>query len=1013
MIVLHAAFCEDSLLLWAESSLDERPKTRVRRNDAPAAPFDAGPSALLAAAAEVGIPLASTKRPTQEVIAWLPSHPKGPISSTTLSDDLPAALAPWVVTALALDLQQAIPLLAACAGKKVLRPGLIAGSDVAYWVAALQFAAGLVMRGQFLPGLREDDQRWRAIWQPVIAGSDNAKLQALAQAMPPAARAVRLKASDAPPEAAPQLIVGQFLEFAVSALVRSDHRPATATVFDSIHDRWMSALQAGDGAIKATANELSLLLSQIESWQRPIQLSAKAPFRLCFRLEEPPEDTDPWLLRFLLQGNRDPSLLIPVVEALRRNKRSSVALGDDAAATREYLLISLGQAAAIYPAIEASLEERAPDYLTLDASGAHRFLSETAAALEQSGFGVMLPAWWTRKGSQSKLLVRAHVKSPKMTGHAGLSLESLVQFDWQLALGDAAISSSELTALAKLKAPLVKIRGQWVEVDADQIKAALNFLNSNSSGTATVGEVVRMSLGVQETPAQLEVGQVTATGWVADLLSHLEGSRSFEELPPPVELRAILRPYQKIGYSWMHYLKQWGLGACLADDMGLGKTVQALALLLRARTENSGRPVLLVCPTSVVGNWQKEAQRFAPDLAVLVHHGITRNKGEAFKAEAARHAVVLSSYSLLHRDADILSDVPWSGVILDEAQNIKNPETKQARAARSLKTGWRMALTGTPVENNVGDLWSLMEFLNPGFLGSESSFKKRFFVPIQVYGDQDAAARLRRVTGPFILRRLKTDKSIIIDLPEKLEMKVFCTLTKEQASLYSAIVKNAESAIDASAGIERKGLVLATLTKLKQVCNHPAHFLKDHSEISGRSGKLSRLTEMLEETLEAGDRSLIFTQFTEMGHLMRRHLQETFGVEVLYLHGATPKGQRDHMVERFGGPNGPPIFLLSLKAGGTGLNLTAANHVFHFDRWWNPAVENQATDRAFRIGQTRNVQVHKFVCAGTLEEKIDEMIERKKDVAGQVMGTGEGWLTELSNAELKNLFALRKEAVGE
>ena len=358
--------------------------------------------------------------------------------------------------------------------------------------------------------------------------------------------------------------------------------------------------------------------------------------------------------------------------------------------------------------------------------------------------------------------------------------------------------------------------------------------------------------------------------------------------------------------------------------------------------------------------------------------------------------------------------VPWSAIALDEAQNIKNPETKQAQTARSLAADCRIALTGTPVENNVGDLWSIMEFLNPGFLGSQSAFKRRFFLPIQVDRDSHAVERLKRLTGPFILRRLKSDTRIIADLPEKMEMKVFCPLTREQATLYAAVVKEASEAIEQADGIQRKGLVLATLTKLKQVCNHPAQFLGDNSAIPNRSGKLARLTEMVEEVLAEGDRALVFTQFTEMGELLRSHLQETFAREVLFLHGGVAKKARDHMVERFQqDEDAPPIFLLSLKAGGTGLNLTRANHVFHFDRWWNPAVENQATDRAFRIGQTRRVQVHKFLCQGTLEERIDEMIERKKDIAANVVGTGEGWLTELSTEELRNLFALRAEAVQE
>ncbi len=448
--------------------------------------------------------------------------------------------------------------------------------------------------------------------------------------------------------------------------------------------------------------------------------------------------------------------------------------------------------------------------------------------------------------------------------------------------------------------------------------------------------------------------------------------------------------------------------------MGLGKTVMALALLQRDWETRGRRPVLLVCPTSVVGNWQKEAARFAPDLPVMVHHGVSRRRGAAFAQEAGRQAMVISSYALLHRDVDTLKQVPWVGVILDEAQNIKNPETKQARAARALTADYRLALTGTPVENSVGDLWSLMEFLNPGFLGTQTAFKRTFFVPIQAGRDPEAVTQLKRLTGPFILRRLKTDKAIIADLPEKLEMKVFCTLTREQASLYAAVVQEASSALDATEGIERRGLVLATLSKLKQVCNHPAQFLGDNSAIPGRSGKLARLTEMLEEILQVGDRALVFSQFAEMGEILRRHLQETFGREVLFLHGGVPKAQRDRMIARFQGDgDGPPVFILSLKAGGTGLNLTRATHVFHFDRWWNPAVENQATDRVFRIGQTMNVQVHKFLCVGTLEEKIDELIERKQALAEGIVGTGEGWLTELSTAELKALFALRKEAVGE
>jgi SNF2 family DNA or RNA helicase len=634
------------------------------------------------------------------------------------------------------------------------------------------------------------------------------------------------------------------------------------------------------------------------------------------------------------------------------------------------------------------------------------------------GFGVLLPAWWTRKGTKLRLSLRASVKSPAMQGGSGLSLDEIVQFDWQVALGDQPLALQELEALARLKAPLVKVRGQWVQVNASEIQAALDFWKNNQTGTAAARDIVRMALGAATMPGDLAFAGVTAVGWIGDFLARLEGRATFEELQAPPRFCGTLRPYQVRGYSWLAFLRRWGLGACLADDMGLGKTVQTLALIQRDWESNGKRPSLLVCPVSVVGNWQKEAARFTPGLPVLVHHGVGRRKGPAFRKLAQEHALVLSSYGLVHRDALVLQEVQWAGVILDEAQNIKNPETKQAQAARSFPADYRIALTGTPVENHVGDLWSIMEFLNAGFLGSRAEFKRTFFFPIQANHDPEAIERLKKLTGPFVLRRLKTDKTIISDLPDKLEMKVFCTLTKEQASLYAAVIADMEKALkSAKERIQRKGVILATLSKLKQVCNHPAHFLGDNSPIPARSGKLARLTEMLEEAVDEGDRALVFTQFSEMGEILKRHLQETFGREVLFLHGSLSKKQRDQIVARFqagaAAADGPRLFVLSLKAGGTGLNLTAANHVFHFDRWWNPAVENQATDRAFRIGQTRNVQVHKFVCLGTVEEKIDDMIERKQQIAARVVGTGEGWITELSNAQLKELFALRKEALAE
>ncbi len=1007
MIVLHGAFCVGELLLWGESP---KPEGRKRKYSSP---YDAGAKGLLAAVRQSG--------QTREAMAWLPTIAGQPLASSALisSDPVPAgdcAVEPWRVTVLPLDAEGCESLLMLCSGKelageKVLQPGVVIGEDLMYWAQALRFSAALVTRQQFLPDLVSTPKSFYARWTPVVTGEDIKRLADLGTAMPPVARALS-DDGNSPPVAGAQTVVSSFIAMAVDRMVRSTAAAArTKGPSESIHDTWLDALRSRDGEMTGDVAQVRELAAQVREWRRPIQVAAAAPYRLCFRMEEPEGDRDDWQVQYLLQSREDHSLLVPAGQAWSANGKGP--LGNRGPVVREHLLVSLAQAAGIDPRIEASLRDRSPSGYSLDVTGAHEFLSTRAAALEQNGFGVMLPAWWTRTGGGLRLTTRAKVKSPAMSGGSGLSLDAILDVDWEIALGDNPVSLSELRALAALKAPLVKIRGQWVQVSADEIRAAIDFLQKKGRTRDSVREVVRMALGATADTGPLEVSEVTATGWVGNVLAQLQGQAQFEELQQPRELGGTLRPYQARGFSWLAFLQRWGLGACLADDMGLGKTIQTLALIQHSAKSGETRPVLLICPTSVVGNWKKEAGRFTPDLPVLVHHGATRAKGEVFQEDARRHAIVLSTYALLHRDFEILRQISWAGVILDEAQNIKNSETKQARAARTLPADYRIALTGTPIENNVGDLWSIMEFLNPGLLGTQSDFRKRFFVPIQLYQNEHAAERLKRISGPFVLRRLKTDKTVINDLPEKLEMKVFCTLTKEQASLYAAVVKDVELALESAEGIQRKGLVLATLSKLKQVCNHPAQFLKDNSAIAGRSGKLARLTEMLEEVMAAGDRALVFSQFTEMGELLRSHLEYTFGREVLFLHGGVSKKRRDAMVERFSAADGPAIFLLSLKAGGTGLNLTGANHVFHFDRWWNPAVENQATDRAFRIGQTRNVQIHKFVCAGTLEDHIDAMIERKKAVAGAVVGAGEAWLTELSNVELKKLFALSRDAVEE
>ncbi|MBD2570740.1 SNF2-related protein [Anabaena lutea] len=451
----------------------------------------------------------------------------------------------------------------------------------------------------------------------------------------------------------------------------------------------------------------------------------------------------------------------------------------------------------------------------------------------------------------------------------------------------------------------------------------------------------------------------------------------------------------------------------VANNIICHNTVQFIAFLLHLKEENAlENPTLLVCPTSVMGNWEKEVKKFAPTLKVLEYHGDKRPKGKAFTEAIQKHDLVITSYALIPRDVKLLQSINWQIIVLDEAQNVKNSDAKQSQAIRQIKTTFRIALTGTPIENRLQELWSILDFLNPGYLGNKQFFQRRFAMPIEKYGDTASLSQLRSLVQPFILRRLKTDKDIIQDLPEKQEMTVFCGLSAEQGQLYQTLVDESLVEIESAEGLQRRGMILALLMKLKQICNHPAQYLKLATLEKHNSAKLQRLEEMLEEVLAENDRALIFTQFAEWGKLLKPHLEKKLNREILFLYGSTTKKQREEMIDRFQhDPESPPIMILSLKAGGVGLNLTRANHVFHFDRWWNPAVENQATDRVFRIGQTRNVQVHKFVCTGTLEEKINDMIESKKQLAEQVVGAGEEWLTEMDTNQLRNLLLLDRNAI--
>lgn len=911
-------------------------------------------------------------------------------------------------------------------------------ASVATWVLASKLAMDLVARERVVPTISRRGGRIEARWAVALAGSeDAAKVAALARSMPPAAHAVPAACDRSGAVWAPDALVRAYLDAIVDALVRAARggpllsgsrapgrastpaarsRTAPAVPPGTWADRWRTALGGAQCSFETDGFAERSVVDELGRWCEPA-LGARDRLRACFRLELPADDGEPFVLRFLLQSPDDPSLLVPATDVWKTKGRSLEKLGRAFRDPQESLLEALGRASRLFPPLAGSLQEAHPKSVALDPATAWTFLGEGAALLAEAGFGVIVPGELTAAG-QRRLRLRMRVGGSNkkvagvVAGTAEFALNQLLAVDWEAVIGDEPLTARELATLAKQKAPLVQFRGAWVAIDPRELGDIQRRLTAGSSKLGA-REAIQAVLAGEVRQGGLSIA-VTASGVVAELVARLRNGGT-KELGAPKALNATLRPYQERGLNWLVTMSSLGLGACLADDMGLGKTMQLLAFLLRRKDDarRDARPALLIAPTSVVGNWEREIERFAPSLDVVRHYGASRARS-ASEIPKKPGTLVVTTYGLLRRDAELLSGIDWSVAALDEAQNIKNASSATARAARALRASNRFALTGTPVENRLAELWSILEFANPGLLGPLEAFRRDFALPIERYGNDDATTRLRRIVGPFILRRLKSDPNIIQDLPPKNEMKVVCTLTREQATLYKAVVDEELRRIESSNGIERRGRVLALLMFTKQICNHPAQYLGESGPLPKRSGKLSRTTEMLEEAVAAGDKALVFTQFREMGDKLALHFGDNLGCEVVFLHGGTSKKARDEMVRRFQEePHGPRIFVLSVKAGGTGLNLTAASHVFHFDRWWNPAVEDQATDRAYRIGQKRAVQVHKLVCAGTVEEKIDRLLDQKRHLASKVVGAGEQWITELDGRELRDLFSLSEGAVAD
>ncbi len=814
------------------------------------------------------------------------------------------------------------------------KPGVFLGEDVLAAAALFRKVAETVAAGRYLPTLEEEEgalfARWRAVGDEPTATTSEEKA---------------------------------FFARCLDGLVRRAQRTALENDsgrHDTVHDAWLAALRNETGRLAWTQmEETRAFAHDLAVWRSPLVVSAADRAALHFALKAPKKAEAPWAL----------TLAAP----------PATRLG----------YISLGQAAALFPPLAAMTGGEA----ALDRAGAEAFLRVGAQALAAAGFAVEAPPGVTGEHLTAVAELTPLEAKAKKKGAATPEAAGKIAAKITIRVDGEKVTEEEIRFLLDQGSPLVFFRNRWIEVDRNVLKEALRVLESMQTKKLSVREAVSFALGTGRT-GHLRVAEVKAHGWLRGLLNELHGDDAFHVLAPPPGLVGTLRDYQLRGVSWLAFLAKWGFGPCLADDMGLGKTIQVIAWILHRKAETRAAggfgPVLVVSPVSVTTNWVREFRRFAPSLAVALHQGATRFAGGTFRRTATSADVVVTGYSLFVRDFTDFADVPFAALVLDEAQTVKNPDTRAAKAARSLDVPVKIALTGTPFENSANDLWSLEEVLNPGLLGERRAFEESFTKAIRDDAASGAAAKLRHILEPFMLRRLKTDPGVAAELGEKREVREYCPLSQNQRRRYEEALVAFRA--DAAAQEPSRGRMLALLTELKLICDG--------------AGKVARLDELLAEIFERGESCLVFTQYAKVGKMLRAHLQETFGKFFPFLHGTLSSAQREAEIAAFNADREPNVFLLSLKAGGFGLNLTRATHVIHFDRWWNPAVENQATDRAYRIGQTKTVFVHTFICAGTLEDHIDELLESKRFLANEVVAGGESFLLKMNAREFERLTAL-------